>query len=78
MPHRDQFFCFLNHLFLGIPSIDIPNPLKDEHRITFIAAHINATKAAIEYVISSSYAYFEMVLSNVSFPSSIHFALCLL
>ncbi|KAI5385356.1 hypothetical protein KIW84_072089 [Lathyrus oleraceus] len=32
----------------GISSSKIPNPLKDEHRIAYIAAHINATKAAIE------------------------------
>lgn len=31
----------------GIPSFNIPNPLKDEHRTAYIAAHINATKAAI-------------------------------
>nr|ACJ85833.1 unknown [Medicago truncatula] len=32
----------------GIPSIKIPNPLNDEHRTAFIAAHINATKSAID------------------------------
>ncbi|XP_058733980.1 beta-glucosidase 13-like [Vicia villosa] len=32
----------------GISSTKIPNPLKDEHRIAYIAAHINATKAAID------------------------------
>ncbi|KAK2413359.1 cyanogenic beta-glucosidase [Trifolium repens] len=30
----------------GTPSNN-PNPLKDEHRIAYIAAHLNATKAAI-------------------------------
>ncbi|XP_004516090.1 beta-glucosidase 13-like [Cicer arietinum] len=32
----------------GVASTKIPNPLKDEHRIAYIAAHINATKAAID------------------------------
>ncbi|CAJ2678944.1 unnamed protein product [Trifolium pratense] len=32
----------------GITSTKIPNPLNDEHRTAYIAAHINATKAAID------------------------------
>ncbi|XP_058783205.1 beta-glucosidase 24-like [Vicia villosa] len=32
----------------GIASFKTPNPLKDEHRVAYIAAHINATKAAID------------------------------
>ncbi|CAK8540583.1 unnamed protein product [Lathyrus sativus] len=32
----------------GIASSKIPEPLKDEHRIAYIAAHLNATKAAID------------------------------
>ncbi|XP_050913815.1 furostanol glycoside 26-O-beta-glucosidase [Lathyrus oleraceus] len=32
----------------GIASSKISNPLKDEHRIAYVAAHLNATKAAID------------------------------
>ncbi|CAL5214162.1 unnamed protein product [Lathyrus oleraceus] len=32
----------------GIASFKTPNPLKDEHRVAYIASHINATKAAID------------------------------
>ncbi|KAL5095978.1 hypothetical protein RYX36_000305 [Vicia faba] len=32
----------------GIASSKISNPLKDEHRIAYVAAHLNATKTAIE------------------------------
>ncbi|CAJ2670012.1 unnamed protein product [Trifolium pratense] len=32
----------------GTPSSKLPNPLRDEHRIAYVAAHINATKSAID------------------------------
>ncbi|KAL5095977.1 hypothetical protein RYX36_000304 [Vicia faba] len=32
----------------GIASSKISNPLKDEHRIAYVAAHLNATKTAID------------------------------
>ncbi|KAI5384951.1 hypothetical protein KIW84_071804 [Lathyrus oleraceus] len=32
----------------GIASFKTPNPLKDEHRVAYIASHINATKVAID------------------------------
>ncbi|CAJ2670033.1 unnamed protein product [Trifolium pratense] len=32
----------------GIGSSKLPNPLRDEHRIAYVAAHINATKSAID------------------------------
>jgi len=38
-------FVFLH---IGIPSINITNPLIDIHRIKYLATHLNYTKAAIE------------------------------